>query len=225
MNMTRGSLLRLKTIITASCCALFFAGALSAQPQWLDQIALNVGGGYNVPFSTTKTNLAPGWNAQGGIGYNFTHHFTLMAEIEYDHFRINDKALNTLGTPQGYPGGTLKTESITVDPVWHFHPKGSWDVYAIGGGGAFERTQNLTRPTIATATGTNPFFGFNLPGYPSSTVALDYTVHKPGLDAGFGISTKVKWNLKLYAEVKYNHVFSGSLKNMDYMPISIGVRW
>jgi opacity protein-like surface antigen len=217
----------MKIIITASCCALLFAGSLSAQPRWpwLNQLAFNVGGGLDEPFFTTKTNLSLGWNAQGGVGYNFTRHLTIMAEIEYDQFHITNKALNTLGTPQGYPGGHLKNESITIDPVWHFHPKGSWDVYAIGGGGAFSRTQSLIRPTVATATGTNPFFGFNTPGYPSSVTALDYTVHKPGLDVGFGMSIKVAWNFKLYAEAKYNRVFAGSLGHMDYMPVSIGVRW
>ncbi len=217
----------MKTIITASCCAFLFAGALSAQPrwQWLDQFAFNVGGGVEPPFLTTKTNLALGWNAQGGVGYNFTKRLAIMAEIEYDEFRINDHALNTLGTPQGYPSGRLKNESVTIDPVWHFHPKGVWDVYAIGGGGAFSRTQSLTRPTIATATGTNPFFGFNTPGYPSSQTALDYTVHKPGLEVGLGASIKVYWNFKLYAEAKYVRVFAGSLGHMDYLPVSIGVRW
>lgn len=215
----------MKIFITASCCALFFAGALGAQPQWLNQFAFNVGGGYDVPFLTTKTNLAPGFNAQGGVGYNFTKHFTLMAEIEYDQFRINDKALNTLGNPQGYPGGHVKNESITIDPMWHFHRRGNWDVYAIGGGGAFSRTQSLTRPTVATATGSNPFFGFNNPGYPSSVVNLDYTIHKPGLDVGFGISMTVVYNVKLYAEAKYNRVFAGSLGHMDYMPVSIGIRF
>ena len=215
----------MKILITASCCAFFFAGALGAQPQWLDQFAFSVGGGLNEPFLTTRTNLAPGWNVQGGVGYNFTRHLAIMAEIEYDQFRINDKALNTLGTPQGYPSGKLKNESVTVDPVWHFHPKGSWDVYAIGGGGAFSRTQTLTRPTVATATGTNPFFGFNTPGYPSSETALDYIIHKPGLDVGFGISMQVKWNVKMYAEAKYVRVFAGSLGHMDYLPISIGFRF
>lgn len=216
----------MKTIIIASC-ALFFAGALDAQSrwQWLNQFAFNVGGGIQEPFLTTKTNLKLDWNAQGGVGYNFTPHLTIMAEIEYDEFHLTQSALNSLGTPQGYPNGHLKNESITIDPVWHFHPKGSWDVYAIGGGGAFSRTQSLGRPTIATATGTNPFFGFNSPGYPASNVALDYTIHKPGVDVGFGASIKMTWNLKLYAEAKYIRVFEGSLGHMDYMPISIGVRW
>jgi opacity protein-like surface antigen len=215
----------LKIIITASCCALFFAGALSAQPQWLNQFAFNVGGGVEEPFLNTRTNLSLGWNAQGGVGYNFTPHLAIMAEIEYDQFRITDKALNLLGTPQAYPGGHLKSESITIDPVWHFHPKGGWDVYAIGGGGAFSRTQTLTRPTVATATGTDPFFGFNTPGYPASETLLTYTVHKPGVDVGFGISMTLKWNVKLYLEAKYNHVFTGSLKNMDYLPVSLGFRF
>lgn len=215
----------MKIIITASCCALFFAGALSAQPQWLNQFAFNVGGGVEEPFLNTRTNLSLGWNAQGGVGYNFTPHLAIMAEIEYDQFRITDKALNLLGTPQAYPGGHLKSESITIDPVWHFHPKGGWDVYAIGGGGAFSRTQTLTRPTVATATGTDPFFGFNTPGYPASETLLTYTVHKPGVDVGFGISMTLKWNVKLYLEAKYNHVFTGSLKNMDYLPVSLGFRF
>ncbi len=215
----------MKTIFIASCCALFFSGALAAQPQWLNQLAFNVGGGYNVPFGATKTNLAPGWNAQGGVGYNFTKHFTLMAEIEYDHFRIPETALAKLGTPQAYPGGYLKMESITVDPQWHFHPRGTWDYYVIGGGGAFARAQNLTRPTVATATGTDPFFGFNTPGYPSSQAPLHYEVHKPGLDIGVGAQITIKWNVKIYAEVKYNIVFAGSLGNMNYMPASIGLRW
>lgn len=221
----RGSFLHLKTIITASCCALFFAGGLGAQPQWLNQFAFNVGGGIQEPYLTTKSNLSLGWNAQGGFGYNFTRHLAIMAEIEYDQFRITDKALATLGTPQPYPGGHLRNESITIDPVWHFHPKGNWDFYAIGGGGAFDRTQSLTRPTVATATGTNPFFGFNSPGYPSSVMPLTYSIHKPGLDVGFGVSMTVIYNIKLYAEAKYIHTFEGSLGHMDYMPVSIGVRF
>jgi opacity protein-like surface antigen len=217
----------LKILKTASCCTLLFAGALGAQPAWLNQFAFNVGGGISEPFSTTKTNLSTAWNAQGGFGYNFTPHLAIMAEIEYDKFRINQSALNSLGTPQGYPGGHFRTESITIDPVWHLFPKPqrSWDVYVTGGGGAFDRTQSLSQPTVATATGSNPFFGFNTPGYPWSAEPLTYSAHKPGLDAGLGVSITVAYNVKLYAEVRYNHVCAGTLGHMDYAPISIGVRW
>jgi opacity protein-like surface antigen len=218
----------LKIFISASCCAFFFAGALGAQTLTqtiLDRINFNLGGGIDENLLTTKQNLAGKWNAQGGVGYNFTPHLGVMLEIEYDRERITDTALNRLGTPQGFPSGSVKLQGVTVDPVWHFFPKKTWDVYVTGGGGAFQRTQHLATPIAATATGTDPFFGFNAPGYPASNTNLSYTVTKPGLDVAAGISYKVKWNFKLYAEARYNHTFMGSLGHMDWAPISIGVRW
>ena len=215
----------MKIFITASCCAFIFSGALSAQQSLLDKFTFNVGGGISETALSTSKNLVMGWNGQGGVGYNFTPHLGLMVEIEYDKFRITNSALNSLGSPAGYPGGTVKNKAVTLEPIWHFHPKGSWDVYAFGGGGTFQRVQQLTRPTVATETGTNSYFGFNTPGYPASETNVDYTVYKPGLDAGAGVSLKVKWHLKLYLEGRYNHVFMGSLGHMDYAPISLGVRW
>lgn len=214
----------MKIFISASCCAIFFAGAIGAQTI-LDKFAFNVGGGIDETVLTTHTNLAGGWNAQGGVGYNFTPHLAAMVEIEYDRMRITQTALNSLGTPQAYPGGNVRDEAVTFNPVWHLHPKGYWDAYVMGGGGAFQRVQTLSKPAVATATGSDAFFGFNTPGFPASETNLSYTVTKPGLDVGFGLSYKVKWNFKLYAEARYNHVFMGSLGHMDYAPISVGVRW
>jgi opacity protein-like surface antigen len=216
----------LKILIPASCCAFVLAGALSAQTvSLLDRFAFNVGGGIDETLMSTHKNLAGGWNVQAGLGYNFTPHLGIMFETEYDRLRITDTALNTLGTPQAFPGGKVRSESVTLNPTWHFHPRGSWDVYVMGGGGAYQRLQQLSAPIVATATGTNAFFGFNTPGYPASGINLDYTVNKPGVDVAAGISWKVKWNFKAYAEVRYNHVFMGSLGHMDYVPVSIGVRW
>ena len=222
----------MKITFIASCFAFLTATALHAQsvdePRWrqiLDQVAVNVDGGIAEPFFTTKKNLSTAYTVQGGAGFNFSPHFTLMCEIEYSRFRITDSALTSLGTPQAYPGGHLHNDSVTAQPIWHFRTKGVWDVYATGGGGAFERTQNLVRPTVATATGENPFFGFNSPGYPASETALNYSVKKPGVDGGVGASIKIKWNIKMYAEVRYNHIFGGALGRMDYMPITLGFRW
>jgi opacity protein-like surface antigen len=213
----------LKTFIFASCMVIF-AGALSAQALF-DRVAYNLGGGLTETVLTTNKNLANGWNGQLGVGYKFTPHLDVMVNVEYDHLRISNSALSALGTPQGYPGGYARNESVTLNPVWHLRAKGSWDVYVTGGGGAYQRMQVLSRPTVATATGTDSFFGFNSPGYPASEVNLTYTVNKPGLDVGAGVSLKMKYHMKLYVEGRYNHVFMGSLGHMDYAPISLGVRW
>jgi opacity protein-like surface antigen len=218
----------LKILTTASCCAFLFAGALRAQSLTeaiLDRVNFNVGGGIDQNFLTTKTNLAGGINVQGGVGYNVNSHLGVMLHIEYDRQRITGTALDLLGTPQGFPSGKVKFQAITFDPVWHFFPKKTWDAYVTGGGGAVQRTQHLATPIAATATGLDPFFGFNNPGYPSSTTNLGYTVTKPVLDVAAGVSYKVKWNFKAYAEVRYNHAFMGSLGHMDWAPVSVGVRW
>jgi hypothetical protein len=214
-------LLHLK-LITA-LCVYFFTTSLSAQV--LDRLSFNVGGGLSEPVLNTAKNVNYGTNLQGGVGYNFSPRLGVMVETEYDSFTITKSALSTLGVPNGFPGGHVHTRSFTLQPIWHLHPKGTWDVYATGGGGFYERSQQLTASTVANATGYNPFFGFNTPGSPASEIALSYTVVKPGVDIGAGISLKVKWRFKLYAEVKYNHVFMGSLGHMDYLPVSMGVRW
>ena len=209
--------------LITSLCVYFFTTSLSAQV--LDRLSFNVGGGLAEPVLNTAKNINYGTNLQGGVGVNFSPRLGAMIETEYDSFTITRSALSTLGVPNGFPGGKVHVRSFALQPIWHFHPNGIWDVYATGGAGFYERTQQLTASSVANATGSNPFFGFNTPGSPASEVALSYTVVKPGVDIGAGISLKVKWRLKLYAEVKYNHAFMGSLGHMNYLPVSMGVRW
>lgn len=222
----------MKFIITASCCAFFFAGSLSAQ--WWDRIAYNGGAGIDEPFLSSKTNLKLGKHLQGGVGYNFTPRISLMLEGEYDIFSLSSKALASLGYPSGfnsigdqvgYTKGNVHEVSVTLDPVYHLHPKGSWDAYIIGGGGSFHRTVGLTEPTTATATLYNPYFGLGAAGYPASTSPLNASNYKPGLDIGVGFSVTARWHTKIYLEAKYNHVFLGAGQHMDYLPVTLGVRW
>lgn len=217
----------MRIFLRTSCFAFFFATALSAQgfQTLLDKITFDVGGGLTETASTTKTNLDHGRNIIFGAGYNVTSHLAILMQGDYEALRLTQNALNSIGTPQGYPGGRVRMVSVSLEPQWHFHPKGSWDFYVIGGFGDYQRRDQLTRPTIATATGTNPYFGFNTPGYPSSEVGLNYTINKPGVNIGAGASIKMQWNFKLFLEVKYHHVMMGSLGHMDILPISAGVRW
>lgn len=221
IQIARGVCFILRIITSFYVC--FFATGLSGQA--LDRLTFNFGGGLAEPVLNTAKNVNYGTNIQGGVGYNFSSRLGAMIETEYDSFTITKAALSTLGVPNAFPGGHVHTRSFTLQPIWDLHPTGTWDVYLTGGGGFYERFQQLSAPTVATATGRNPFFGFNTPGYPASDIALSYTVVKPGVDIGAGISLKVKWRFKLYAEVKYNHVFMGSLGHMDYLPVSMGVRW
>ncbi len=215
----------MKTIITASYCALFLAGALSAQPQWINRIAYNGGVGVDETFSTTGSNLRLGRTIQAGVGYKFFPHLDLMLEGEYDAFALTTKALDSLGYPAGYPAGHVHGFAIDVNPTWHFRPEKTFDYYVFGGGGSYHWNLQLTRPTTATATGTNAFFGFNTPGYAASESALSQSYYKPGLDAGAGVSFKTRYHAKLYVEAKYDFVFLSNGQHMSFLPGTIGIRW
>jgi len=214
----------LKIFISASCCAFIFAGALGAQTI-LDRFTFDLGGGINEPQFNTHDNITGGWNGEAGAGYKFTPHLWASIDIELERLRVTQAALNTLATPAGFPSGRVRNKAVTFDPSWHFRPKARWDYYVFGGGGAYQRLQQLTTPIVASATGTNAFFGFNSPGYPISDIKLAYTVTKPGLDIGAGTSFNVRWNVKVFVEAKYEHVFMGSLGHMDNVPLSAGFRW
>ena len=190
-----------------------------------DKFTFNGGGGINETEFNTKKNVTGGWNGEAGAGYKFTPHLWASIDVQFDRLRITQSALNSLAFPTGYPSGRVRDKAVMFDPSWHFRPKKRWDYYIFGGGGAFQRLQQLDAPTIATVTGTNAFFGFNSPGYATSQVKLSYTVNKPGLDVGVGTSFNARWNVKVYVEAKYEHIFMGSLGHMDYIPLSVGFRW
>jgi opacity protein-like surface antigen len=213
-----------KIIRAASCCIFLLAPALHAQ-QLLDRFTFDLGGGFGQTVLTTGQNLNSGWTVRGGAGYNFTPRLGALIEFGDDGFRVSNSALQSLGTPTGLPGGDVRVRSITIDPIWHLRPNRRWDFYLTGGAGIYRRRQQFTKPSVATATGYNPFFGFNTPGYPMSQEVLSSSTTKPGVNIGAGVSMNLKWRLKFFAEARYTHIFLGSRQNTDYVPITVGVRW
>jgi len=141
-------------------------------------------------------------------------------EFHYNDFGINSPTLANIGVPDG----SAKLWSLTLNPVVHLNPhRGPVDVYLIGGGGLYHRTQEFTQPTTATVTGFDPFFGFFPVDVPASQVLASYSV-KPGVNGGMGISFGTKWNAKFYAEARYHRMFIGDF-HTDYVPVTFGVRF
>jgi hypothetical protein len=115
--------------------------------------------------------------------------------------------------------------SATLDPIVHLTPRGHFDVYLIGGGGLYHRTQEFTAPGLAAVTGFDPFFGFYQTAIPTTQVLASYTVNKPGVNGGAGIAFGNKWHGKIFAEARYNRIFMGNNAHTDYIPVSFGFRW
>jgi hypothetical protein len=208
----------MKSLAIASCAALLVSGAVSAQE--FSHLAVNVGAGFTAPVGTTGRNLDYGWNARGGVGYNFNPWFGVLADMGYDSLGITSSVLNRAG----FGGGNVNVFSATLDPIVHLNPKGHVDFYVTGGGGLYHRYQNFTQPGIATAGFFDPFFGFYPVAFQTNVIVASYSVNKPGFNIGAGVAIGTKWHGKFFAESRYNRMLIGNY-HTDYVPVTFGFRW
>ena len=193
------------------------AGVLSAQET--PRFAFNAGAGFTTPVGNTGRNLDMGWNVRGGAGINFGYHFGVLLNAGYDSLGINSSNLGNLG----YGGGNLNVFSLTLDPIIHLTPKGHADFYVTGGGGYFRQEVQFTNPGVVTGTGFDPFYGFFPYAFQTNVVVSDYTLNKPGIDAGAGVAFGSKWGGKFFAEARYVRIYNGQY-HTDYVPVTFGFR-
>jgi hypothetical protein len=106
----------------------------------------------------------------------------------------------------------------------HLNPKGPVDVYLIGGGGLYHRTQEFTAPTVDVITAFDPFFGFYPVTVPANQILASNSVMKPGVNAGAGIAFGTKWRAKFYAEARYHRMLFRDT-HTDFIPVNFGFRW
>ncbi|MEO8048793.1 MAG: outer membrane beta-barrel protein [Acidobacteriota bacterium] len=207
------------TRFTSACIGLLFAGVVNAQE--VPRFSFDLGGGFTTPVGNTGRHLDEGWNIGGGFGVNFSQYVGAMIQLDYNRFGINGTTLNAVG----FPGGNVNVFSATLDPIVHLTPRGHFDLYLIGGGGLYHRTQEFTQPGIATFTAFDPFFGFYPAAVPTTEVLSSYTVNKPGVNGGVGIAFGTKWHGKIFAEARYHRIFMDRYVHTDYVPVTLGFRW
>jgi hypothetical protein len=184
------------------------------------RFAFNIGGGFTQPVGNTGRHLDEGWNVTGGGGVNFSPHVGALIQLGYNSFGINAPTLANAG----FPGGDVRVFSATLDPIVHVHPRGHVDMYLVGGGGLYHRTQEFTRPSVATVTGFDPFFGFFRFAVPTTQILASYSVNKPGVNGGAGFALGTRHG-KIFAEARYTRIFMGNYRHTDYIPVTFGFRW
>jgi outer membrane protein with beta-barrel domain len=196
------------------------AGTCFAQNS--NKFAFSAGGGFTEPVVHSDGRFDPGFNLGAGAGYNFNSRLGLMGEFGFNHLGIASAALNAAGVP----AGSGRIYSLTLDPVVHFNPHGKFDVYAIGGGGYYRRTVELTQPTVETVTAFNPFFGYYPANIATNVVLGSFTQNKAGLNIGGGVSMRLRGdsNMKFYAEARYHYLFTGPVRT-TVLPVTFGLRW
>jgi len=208
----------MKSIATKIYLGLLVTLTLSAQE--VPRFAFNAGAGFTNPVGGTGRRLDTGWNLGVGGGYNFNARVGALLEFNYNDFGINRATLANVGAPDG----NVRLWSLTLNPIVHLTAGKPADVYLIGGGGLYQRTQEFTAPSVATVTGFDPFFGFFPVDVPANQVLASYTVNKPGVNAGVGVAFGTRWNAKFYGEARYHRMFIGD-RHTDFLPVTFGVRF
>ncbi len=162
------------------------------------QIGFGLMGGVSIPQSTLADYANSGWI--GGATLRFG------APVVPVHFRIDGTYADMLGKTITVPGpATVKNDfavySATANVQWNM----LGPVYLIGGVGYYGVQQKLTvtSPPAPSVTNTQSGFGYN---------------------AGIGVKLAM-----LFVEARWNDVSNGlvqsdgSKKNLEYIPITVGI--
>ena len=208
----------MKTLTILSCLGLL-GGVLSAQE--MSKFTFDAGAGFTTAVGGTGRYLDTGWNVRGGAGVNFNHWLGVNLNAGYDSMGINSSTLTNIGVP----GGTVSAFSLTLDPVVHLTRHAPVDLYITGGGGYFRQEQTFTQPALAYGGGYYPTFGFYPTAYSYNQVIGQYSVNKPGIDAGMGVNFKTWGHAKVFAEARYDRIFLSNGYHTDYVPVTFGFRW
>jgi len=206
------------------CLVLSLLGVLGAAAvaQEMPRATFNIGGGFTNPMQSTRDKLDTGWNISAGAGVNLHPNFAVMAQFNYNAFDVNTATLNSIG----FPNGTVRIPSATLNGVIHTSPRGPVDLYFIGGGGLYHWHQEFTVPSVTTFTGFDPYFGVFYPvAVPVNQVVSSYSINKPGWNGGAGLSFGTRWHTKVYAEARFHRIILGADRYADMLPVTFGLRW
>jgi opacity protein-like surface antigen len=182
----------------------------------------NVGGGVTPVVGDINKRLDTGWNFIAGAGWNFTQHFALDGEYQYNGLGLDNSVLREFNVPDG----NAHMWSLTANAIYRIHPESRFGAYLIGGGGLYHRVVQFTRPTLAQELVVDPFFGFVFPVLVPANVNLGtFTSNAGGVNAGGGFTFKLpNSDAKLYLESRYHWAGTHNTAT-QILPVTLGLRW
>jgi Outer membrane protein beta-barrel domain len=197
--------------------------ATSSTAQSAHRFNIAAGAGFSTPVQAAGANLDNGWNLTVRGGLNAGRHIDADLDYSYSHFGLNPAALAYFGQP----GGSVGVWNLSFQPQWHLAPRRSRaNAYATGGFGIFHRNLSLTQPAVATSIYCDPFFGCYPYSYPADQVVASFSTVKPGFNVGSGLEFRLgQSGAKLFAEARYQRMFTNHGSDFTYVPATFGFRW
>jgi hypothetical protein len=172
------------------------------------------GAGLSQPIGNTWHYLTPSYGFEVGGGRQFSKHFAVPVEFNWDHFGFTKQTLNNqttvydalfgAGAVDGLLDGNSHIWSFSVEPTVTFYQGEAWGAYAEVGAGFYHKTATFTLPQ--TGQYCDPYYGVCYT-YTSnqSFNGGRYVSNAPGFDGGFGITYKFSRfsGERFFAEARY----------------------
>ncbi len=185
----------------------------------------NVGGGANLPRSTTDTYVRGGGGvADVGAARNYSKYFGLRLDFQFDNLPLRTSALQLAQAP----GANNHLYAAMLGPIINIPASKNWGGYLVFGPAFLHRSGKLDSSTAVPGSACNGFFTWWGHCFDSSLPINGNFLHSSqnefGEYFGGGITRKIRPNLDFYAEFRYLH---GKHNNVttDVRPITIGIRW
>ncbi len=207
-----------------------FCGVLHAQNDF-EKLNAHVGALISFPLSPTSTYVHTGWGLEGGAGYNFTSHHSILAELMWNRLYATDSGIQPLrAASQTHVDGQSNLYAFTGNYEYQI-PGRVLGAYFIGGGGLYYRITNLSK-RINSGIGTPCAPGWIWWGFTciAGTVTSNQSVGSAsstafGFNAGGGLTARVGESpFRLYFESRYHYAPNKNVST-QLVTISVGIRY
>jgi opacity protein-like surface antigen len=187
------------------------------------------GGGWGFNHGTIADFTDGSYNAVVGGGMNFGRHLGFDAEYMYYNLAFQDK----LKTQQGLPDAHGRVQSVTLNGLLSFPLQGRLGVYAIAGGGWYQRHVSARSETLLVGTVCQPAWVLwsitcsttTPPIILAQQTLSSRTVNAGGFNAGGGFTYQLKHPaLKVFVEGRYHHANHSDVHTTMF-PLTVGVKW
>jgi hypothetical protein len=187
---------------------------------------LNIGGGFGLPQGQFSNIVNTGGTFQVGGGMNLGRMFGTNVEYMFQDLPPKSSIIALTGAP----GGSARSNSVTLNFLVHSPEAHHAGFYAIAGGGWYHRSWQLTTPTLSIGSVCLPSYGFWGVVCTNGLVSSDATIasgssNAGGWNAGAGITYRLKEShVKFYTEARYHAAYQ-NLVTTRILPVTFGLRW
>jgi Outer membrane protein beta-barrel domain len=211
------------------CFAFLGVGIGSAMAQSsLPMLNYDVGGGFGIGRGAVGSFVGNSFEAEAGVGMNFTRMFGFNAEYMYYNLNLRQGVSENQALPNGV--GHMNSWSLNglVRAPFHFGRLGAYGIFGVG---FYQRVNSATTGAVAAGSRCQPAWvwwdiycvnGFVL----SQQYIGSNTKVAGGFNAGGGATYRLnRWHdAKLFLEWRYHRAYTSDIQT-TVMPVTVGLRW